>query len=83
MVASKIYPGELLQLKSGLLQPGESFKIGRASILPNDVFRCIGTDTNSRLLVVRRTGTGFNFTLETLASKFEAIGFDGLEPITL
>lgn len=83
MTASKIYPGYLIQLKAGLLQDGESFKMGRASLKPCEVLRCIGTDVDARIFVVRRTGTAFKFSFETIASKFELIGFDGLEAITL
>lgn len=77
----KIFLGDLIQVKTDLLHPGESFKIGRAHLKSDDVLRCISVEGNVRTCVVRRTGTAFAFTLETLASMFEAIGFDGLEPI--
>ena len=77
-----IYPGDLVMLKSNLLGDGECFKVGRAKLQASDILRCIATDGDVRLFVSRRTGANFPFSLETLRTKFNMIGFDGLEEIT-
>jgi hypothetical protein len=79
----KIYLGDLIQLKTGLLQTGESFKVGRAQLRAEDILRCISVDGEVRQFVSRRTGARFAFKISTLVEKFNAIGFDGLEDIAL
>jgi hypothetical protein len=79
----KIYLGDLVMLKPGLLQDGESFKVGRAQLRADDVLRCFSVDGDVRQFISRRTGASLAFKVSTLADKFNAIGFDGLEDITL
>jgi hypothetical protein len=78
----KIYLGDLVMLKSGQLQAGESFKIGRAQLRADDLLRCISVEGDVRQFVSRRTGASFAFAVSTLATKFSGIGFDGIEDIT-
>lgn len=73
--------GYLVQLKPGLLQENESFKLGRAHLKASDVLRCISVDGDVRQFVSKRTGTVMAFNMNTLAAKFYAIGFDGYEEI--
>lgn len=76
-----IYLGDLVMMKAELLKEGESFKIGRSAIKAGDILRCFSVEGNVRLFINKRTGTAYAFAMEVLAAKFNAIGFDGIEPI--
>ena len=78
---TNIYLGDLVILKAELLQEGESFKLGRSTLKAGDILRCFSVDGNLRQFINKRTGTAYVFNMTVLASKFNAVGFDGLESI--